>query len=77
MNLKDYIRNQDPVWLILQLVFIPAAFFAAFIAAIIYFSDVKPVVLCEQKCYPNWAIGYSISKEKCVCDMSRQYRDVQ
>jgi len=36
MNLKDYFRNQDPVILTLQIVFIPAAFFAVFIAALIY-----------------------------------------
>ncbi len=36
MNLKDYFRNQDPVILTLQIVFIPAAFFAVYVYIIAF-----------------------------------------
>jgi len=74
--MKDLIRNR-PELFILFAVFIPAACIAGVIYLLVQVSDIQPLDLCKQKCYPNDTFGYSIKENKCVCDMRKEYRELK
>ena len=52
-------------------IFAVVAVFVAFVKSI----DIIP--LCDQACYPYKAYEFDKEKQKCVCNMTRMYKDIK
>lgn len=52
-------------------IFAVVAVFVTFLKS----NDLNP--LCEQACYPYKAYEFDKEKQKCVCNMTRMYKDIK
>lgn len=73
--MSGYIPNErEAIIYILSLVVSMLIFVTAFVV-LAKSNDITPA--CEQPCYPYKAYEFDKEKQKCVCNMTRMYKDIK